>query len=136
MRNIEIDANHQTTSANIDNMLLILLEFFQSLNQVCTYGIGVLHQVLFLEHIEHGEGSSACQMIASEGGSQLPIDRFEVRGNQHGSHWETVGDTLGYGDDIRTDVEPQVSEELAASSVATLDLVADQDGAVLLTSGG
>ena len=69
MRNIEIDADHQATSANINDMLLSLLKFFQLLNQVCTYGIGVIHEILFLKHIEHGEGSCTSQMIASKGRS-------------------------------------------------------------------
>ena len=133
MWNIEVDANHQATSANINDMLLSLLKFFQLLNQVCTYGIGVIHEILFLEYIKYGEGSCTSQMIASKGRSQLPVDGLEFRGNQHGSHGETVGDALGHGDDVWTDTEPLVGEELATSSVATLYLVTDKDRAILLT---
>ena len=71
-------------------------------------------------------------MIAAEGRTQLSVDGLERRTDQHGSHREAVGDALGHGDDIRTDVEPLVSEELTASSVATLYLVADQDRPILL----
>ena len=133
MRDVEVDADHQSTATYINDMLLCLLEFLQLLYQVGTYDIGILHQFLLLEHIEHGQCCSAGQMITSEGGAQLSIHGLELWCNQHGSHRETIGDTLGHSDDVRTDVEPLVSEELTASSVATLYLVADQDGAVLLT---
>ena len=50
------------------------------------------------------------------------------------SHRETVGDAFGDGDDVRTDIEPLVGEELTAAPIAALDLVADQNRAILLAS--
>ena len=95
--------------------------------------MGILHQVFCLEHVEHGQRSCTCQMVAAKGGTKLSIDGLELWCDQYGSHRETVGDALGHGDDVGTDAQPLVSEELTASTIAALDLVADQDCAVLLT---
>ena len=75
-------------------------------------------------------------MIAAEGRAQLPIHRLELRRDQHAAHRESIGDAFGYGDDVRADVEPLVGEELSASSVAALNLVADEDRAIFLAGSG
>ena len=75
-------------------------------------------------------------MIASKGGAQLSIDGLELRTDQHATHRESVGNTLGHSDDIRLDAQPLMGEKLSAAAVATLNLIADQHGSVLLTSGG
>ena len=98
--------------------------------------MGILHEVFCLEHVEHGQRSRTSQMVAAKGGTQLSIDGLELWCDQYGSHRESVGDALGHGDDVGTDAQPLVSEELTASSVAALDLVADQDRAVLLAGSG
>ena len=88
--------------------------------------------MLLFEHVEHGQCSSTGEVIATKRSAQLSIDGLELRRNQHTAHRETVGDALGDGDDVRTDIEPLVGEELTAAPVAALDLVADQDRAILL----
>ena len=47
-----------------------------------------------------------------------------------GSH---VADAFGDGDEVGFDTEPLMSEKLAASAIAALDFVANQDGVVLVT---
>ena len=71
-------------------------------------------------------------MVAAECRTQLSIDRLELWRYQHGSHRETIGDTLGHRDDVGLDTQPLMGKELAASSVTALDLVADQHGTVAL----
>ena len=71
-------------------------------------------------------------MVAAERGAQLAIDRLEVWRNQHSAHGETVGYTLGYGDDVGLDVKPLVGKELSAATVSALDFVANENGIVLL----
>ena len=71
-------------------------------------------------------------MVAAKGSAELSVFRFEVGGDEHCSHGESVANALGACDDIWTDVEPLVCEELAATSVAALYLVADKYCSVFL----
>ena len=131
---IQFDADHQTATAHLLDVRAA--DVSDTLHQVVTYDTGILHQSLFLEHIEYGEGGSAGQVIATKGGSQLSIDGLELWRDQHSAHGETIGDTLGHGDDVWLDAQPLVSEELSASSVAALDFIADQHGTIALTGIG
>ena len=75
-------------------------------------------------------------MITTKGGAQLSVDGLKLWRNQYSAHGETIGNALGHGDDVRLDAQPLVSKELSASSVAALDLVADQHGTIALTGIG
>ena len=92
----------------------------------------ILYQVLLLEDIENGESCCTCQVVATKGSTQLTIYRSKLRRNQHATHRETITDTLGYGDEIRLDAQPLVSEELTASAITALDFIANQESAVFL----
>ena len=92
----------------------------------------ILYQVLFLEDIENGESGSTCQVVATEGCTQLTIYRSKLWRNQDTTHRETIADTLGYGDEVWLDAQPLVSKELTASAITALDFIADEDGAVFL----
>ena len=94
----------------------------------------ILYQVLFLKDIEHGERCSTCKVVATEGCAKLTIYRLKLRRYQYATHRETVADALSYGNHIRTNAEPLVSEELTATAIATLYLVADEHGTILLAS--
>ena len=113
-------------------MAVALLQLLQLGDEIFTNLMRILYQVLLLEDIENGESGSTCQMVATEGSTQLTIYRSKLRRNQHATHRETITDTLGYGDEIRLDAQPLVSEELTASAITALDFIADEDGAVFL----
>ena len=92
----------------------------------------ILYQVLLLENIENSKSGSTCQVVATEGSTQLTIYRSKLWRNQHATHRETVTDTLGYGDEIWLDAQPLVSKELTASAITALDFIANQESAVFL----
>ena len=92
----------------------------------------ILYQVLLLKYIENSKSCCTCQVVATEGSTQLTIYRSKLRRNQHATHRETIADTLGYGDEIWLDAQPLVSKELTASAITALDFIANQDGAVFL----
>ena len=94
--------------------------------------MSVLYETLIFENIEYGQSSSTGQMIATERSAQLSIDGFEVRSDQHATHRKAIGNTLCHCDDIRTDAQPLMGEELSATAIAALYLVANQHGAVFL----
>ena len=92
----------------------------------------ILYQVLLLENIKNSKSCCTCQVVATESCTQLTIYRSKLWRNQHATHRETVTDTLGYGDEVRLDAQPLVSEELTASAITALDFIANQESAVLL----
>ena len=110
-------------------MLLHLLEFA---NKILAHLMRILYEMLVLHDVEHGESSCASQMVAAERSAEHAIDWFELGRDNHGTHWETIADTLGAGDDVGTNAEPLVGEELATTSVAALYLIADEHRAILL----
>ena len=130
MRHVEVDANHQTATTDVLNVWTVY--FLQLLHQVSPDLVGVIHQSFLFKDIEDGQCCCAGQVVAAKRGAQLSIDGLEVGGYQHACHWETVGDALGHGDDVRTDVKPLVGKEPSATTVATLYLVTYQDSAILL----
>ena len=113
-------------------MAVALLQFLQLGDEIFANLMCILYQVLLLEYIENGESGSTCQMVATEGSTQLTIYRCKFWRNQHTAHRETIADTLGYGDEIWLDAQPLVSEELTASTITALDFIADEDSAVFL----
>ena len=66
----------------------------------------------------------------------MTIDGLEVGRYQHGTHGETVGYALGHRDDVGLDAQPLVGEELTATAIAALYLVAYQRGAIALAGVG
>ena len=113
-------------------MTVALLQLLQLGDEIFANLMRILYQVLLLENIENGESGSTCQMVATEGSTQLTIYRSKLRRNQHATHREAIADTLGYGNEIWLDAQPLVSKELTASTITALDFIADEDGAVFL----
>ena len=135
---VEVDAEHEAATAYVGDVVPGCAvsgcgagQRAELLHEVVAHLAGVLHQAFFFKHIEHGQCGGAGQMVAAEGGAQLPIDGLELGTYQYASHREAVGDALGHGDDVGTYVEPLVGEELSRAPVATLYLVAYQYRVVL-----
>ena len=106
--------------------------FAQALQQEVAHARGILHQTLPLHDVEHGKSRRTGQMVAAESGAQLPVDRLELRRDEHAAHGETVADAFGHGDDVGPHAEMLVGEEAAGTAVAALYLVADEHRARLV----
>ena len=91
---------------------------------------GIVHEVLLLHYLQHGNGRSHCRIVASESGSQHSLHRLELRGNQDAAAREAVCDALAHGDDVGPDSVPLVGEEFSGPSVTALHLVENQHCAV------
>ncbi len=130
VRNVEFHTNHQTTSTNIHHVRK--MSFLEALDEVVAHFGCVLHKVLAFHHVEYGKSCCTSEVVASEGGTQLSIDRLELWRDEHGSHWETVGNAFGYGDDVGFHIEILMCEEFSTSAIATLDFVADKDSVVIV----
>ena len=112
-------------------MAVALLQLLQLGNEIFANLMRILHKVLLLEYIENGESGSTCQVVATEGSTQLTIYRSKLWRNQHATHRETIADTLGYGDEIWLDAQPLVCKELTASAITALDFIANQESAAV-----
>ena len=134
VRCIEDQADHQATPTNFKDMTVRLLKLAQLINEVGSYLIGIFHKMLLLENIKHSERSSTSQMITTKRCSELSNDWWEVGRDKHGSHRQTIGDTLGNGDEVRLDAKPLMGKELSTSAIATLDLIADQHCTIFFAS--
>ena len=71
-------------------------------------------------------------MVAAKRRSQLSVDGLEVGAYQYTTHGESVGNTLGNGDDIGLDAQPLVGKELTRTTVSALYLVAYQRSTIAL----
>ena len=52
---VQLDANHQASSAHLHHMRQ--LGIANSLHQVLAHLCSILHELLFLDDVEHGDGS-------------------------------------------------------------------------------
>ncbi len=136
VRNVEHHADHQAAATHFGDMGLGLLQLAKLLDEVFAHLMRIVYQVLVLVHVEHGQGGGAAEMVASEGGAQLPVDWFEVGRDEQSAHGIAVGNALGHGDEVGLDAQPLVGKELSAAPVATLYLVSDEYRAVFLAGGG
>lgn len=130
VRHVEFHTNHQATSTNIQHVRKMC--FLEAGDEIVAHLGCVLHEVLAFHHVEHSKSSCTGEVIASEGSAQLSIDRLKLWRDEHGSHWETVGNAFGYGDDVGFHIEILMCEEFSTSAIAALDFVADKDGVVLV----
>ena len=94
--------------------------------------MGVLHKMLALIYIENGKGCRAGEMVSAEGGAELSVDGLELWRYQHTAHREAAAYTLGNGYEVGADAQPLMSEELTATAISTLYLVADEECTMLL----
>ena len=123
-RLFELYANHKAATANF----LDSVDFLQFRKQIVANFCGVFNQVLFGDDVEHGAGSGASQMVATEGCSQLSHNGCEERRNDDTSHWQTVADAFCHSHNVGFDAGILVGEEFAAPSVTRLYLVENQHG--------
>ncbi len=82
-----------------------------------------------LHDVEHGYGSCACQMVATEGGAEHTLDSLYAWRYEHGSHGESVGYAFGAGDDVGAHSGMLVCEEIAGAAVAALYLIEYEESA-------
>ena len=68
-------------------------------------------------------------MVAAERRPEHAFAGFEIRGDEDGSHGETVGYALGARYEVGTDTGVIVGKEAAGAAVACLDFVGDQHNA-------
>ncbi len=71
-------------------------------------------------------------MVASEGRTQLTVHCLKLRRDEKSAHREAVTDALCHSYEVWFDPKMLVGEELTRTAVATLNLVAYQNGVVRL----
>src|SRR5580700_11256251 len=112
-------------------MLLQCAEFGHGV--VAGFG-GAGWEIFFLDEVDVGEGGSAGDGIASEGGEM--VAGFEGGGNfgagGEGAQGESVGDALGGDQDVGDDSVVLDGEHFAGAGEGGLDFVGDEEDVVLV----
>ena len=137
----ELDADDQALAPHILDHVVLCLQLPESLHQLLAAAGGVLHQALVVDNGERGQPGGHGQRAALEGGGvnhKLVHGgvnrRVDLVGGQHRAHRHVAArERLGYGHDVRPHVAVVlIGEEAAGAAQADLDLVADQQGTVLM----
>ena len=121
-RIVELHAYHQATASHF----LDAGNLFQFREQVFAHFSCVLHQLLFLEDFEHGDGSGAAEVVAAEGGAQHSVHGFEGFATNERAHGVTVANAFCHGHDVGFDATPLMRKEFSRTAVTALYLVEDE----------
>ena len=135
VRYVEYHAYHQSAASHLGDVAVLLLQFLESGYEILARLMGILYKMLAFEDIEHGKCCRASEVIATEGCTELPIYRLEIRRYQHATHREAAAYALGHRYEVGTDAQPLVCEKLTATAISALYLIANEECAILLAGG-
>src|SRR5215471_6063736 len=131
----ELDRLHQAQAAHVADVLReAALQLLQALAQDAAHPLGVAGEVVLLDDLDGRVGGGAGDGVAAEGRDRQRLQggRDLRRGDRDGEG-QAVGDSLGHRHDVRLDSPVLDAPPLPAGAAeAGLDLVADEDPAVLL----
>ncbi len=135
-RNGELGARQQALAAHIEHEIRkLILEPDEPLFQAQRLQLDILQEAPLEHDVEHGRSGRHGERIATKrravhAGRQALGGFFR---RQHRAHGEATADAFGNGHDIRRDAGPFMREQLARAAGAGLDLVENEQQAVLVT---
>jgi DNA helicase-2/ATP-dependent DNA helicase PcrA len=131
----QFDAHHRPQAAHVPDDLILLLHLLEALAHVPTELHRALKQALFFDDLEYSEGGRTCHGVAHI----RPTDGAVPRRVDHslhahdGAQRHPRGERLGERHQIGLDAIMLRRVELPRPPDARLDLVGDQDDAVLIS---
>ena len=129
----ELDRDHQAEAARVPDRRVLAGEAAEAGQELIAALTGVRDQPLLLDDIERRVGCGARDDVAAVGaavGARLPRGH-ELRPGQDPGQWQPGRDALGHDQDVRLDVPVPDREHLAGPPEPGLDLVGDEQDAVL-----
>ena len=122
---------------------VLLLELLEPGNEEIAHAGGVLDQGLVINHLEGGEAGGHGEIVAAESGGvdDATVELIEgllvdVPAGDDGAHGDVAAaEGLGQGDDVRLEVPMLEAEPFSRATQAALDLVGDEEGAMLAAEG-
>src|ERR1051325_8829910 len=120
----QLDAHEKTRAADFTDQSAALLQVAQSVEQISADFERVCLQVLFLDHVEHGEADRARYSVAAECAEEFHavVERARDLGRgDNGAERMAVADWFAEHDDVRYDVVvfegPEVRADAAVSGL-------------------
>lgn len=130
---LDLKAYHETASAVFFEGMVRMSSGVECHAQVFTCPGGIFHQVPVFHDVKDSQGGSACQVVASECGSQQSVGGLYLGGDYYPSDGKAVGHAFRGSDDVSPDARELVGEEFPCPSVSGLYFIQNQDSAVLVT---
>ncbi len=130
----KFNAYHQAFTAHVGYGRSHFCQGLELLHEVTTHLGSILHKTFILHDIKHSQCCGASQVITAKGGTELAVAGLKVGRDEHSTHRETIGYALGTGNHIGLYVQMLMRKEAAAATIAALDFVADEDGAVFVAN--
>ena len=130
----ELHADHQPRSANVTDARVLRGDRLESRGQLRAASRRVLHQPLVADGPQHGDTRRTGDRVATERGAVrtgAPA-AHQVATGDHRRERQAIGDALGQGDHIGHDPGVLEAPHPARPPEARLDLVADDQDAVLV----
>src|SRR5699024_1861755 len=124
---------HRTAAADVTDLRVLRLQLRQPVDEDLTDVLGIGdHAVLFVGG-DRAEGRGTGDGVAAVGSAEpAGSDRVhDVRATGYRRQRQPTGDALGRGDEIGDDALPFGGEHLPGAGEAGLDLVGDEDDALL-----
>ena len=128
---IELDANHETAATHLFDAVAL----GHIVQEVFADGGRVLLEILVTIDIGDGYCSSHAEVVAAESGAEHAFDGLELRTDEDTAYGEAIGYALGHGDEVGLDAGSLMGEESTSASVATLDLIEDENRAMSMAEG-
>ena len=128
-------AHHEALAAHLgDDARMAVLQLGEALLEEQALALDLLQEAGLQDHVEHRVAHRHGERVAAEGGA-VGADRHAPGGlgrGEAGAHREAAADALGHRHDVGRHAGPFIGEELAGAADAGLDLVEDQEQAVLV----
>ena len=130
----EFDADHQAAAPDVADAIVLCHQRPETVLEFLAAPGGIGHEALLGDGAHHGHAGRAAHRVAAEGGAvgaNTPaLLQFAARDDCPDR--QTVGEGLGHANDVRHDAGVLEGPHPAGPSDAGLDLVADEQDAVLI----
>ena len=133
---VEFESDHETHSTNVRDVVLgVVLQLAKTSEELGRALLDILDGLLLLKDIQGSDGSSARDDVSSVSSTHGARDLLggELRARGDGGERHSRGETLGHDDDIGNDAKVLEGEGLSCSAEARLNLISDQQDALLVT---
>src|SRR5204863_8172689 len=133
----EFDANHQAFAANFADEAKFCCKLYKPVAQLCASRADIFEEFFALDDLEKLEGHSTSQRAAAESSAMHPgrNARGDCFRGENRAEWKSGGKRLSNQNDIRSRRKFLISEIAAGAAKPALNLIGDQESAVLRSQG-
>ena len=96
---------------------------------------GMLHQLLLLNHLQHGNSRCTGNVIAAKSSSQQAEGSLNLRRNEDGTNGDTSGQAFGHGNEVSLNAGILMGKEFTRTAAAGLDFIGHQKSSRAVAEG-